>query len=154
MGVGVFAVLIPVGVLGGAQACSPVPGWNPMTVPELVALAPIVASVQIKSVSGDFLGGQNATASVKCVVKNKSGSPLPKHMKITGFGSSSLCLSEATIGYFLAFLDILDLTTKPPTYKLVYSDINAGTKPATSDNLAAAKSVMVPGELDKNDSPC
>jgi len=151
MALRVFALLLAVGVLGGAQACSPVFGWEPMTVPELVARAPIVASVYIKNVIGDLR--ENATATVKCVVKNTDGVPL-KQMKITGFGPSSMCLSELTIGNVLAFLNVSDLSTKPPTYKLVYSDINAGTKPATPDNLAAAKSVMVPGELAKGDNPC
>ena len=149
----VFVLLLALGVLAGCQACSPVPGWKPMTVPELVPLAPIVADVNIISVVGDW-GGQNATADVKCVVKNTSGAPMPKQVNITGFGASSACLTGAEVGGALAFLDVLDLSTTPPMYTLVYSDIHAGTKPATPDNLAAAKSVMALGELHEDDGAC
>jgi hypothetical protein len=153
MALRVLALLLAVGVLGGTQACSPVPGWKPKTVPELVALAPIVAVVNVTSVSGDW-GEGNATAVLTCVVKNTSGAPLPNELKLTGFGGGGSCLSQAEVGRWLAFLNISDLSTSPPTYRLFYSDLHAGTKPATPENLAAAKSVMVPSELNKGDNAC
>ena len=141
-------------VLGGAQACSPVPGWKPKTVPELVAAAPIVAKVKISSVVGD-VNIQTAIADVKCVIKNTSRAPIAQQIKITGFGSPSLCRSPAEVGTErIAYLDQVDLKTTPPTYKLVYSDQLAGTSPANPTNIAAAKSAVRPGATVSRDTTC
>jgi hypothetical protein len=76
-------------------------------------------------------------------------------MRITGFGESSMCLTEAQIGdKRLAFLDTEDLTTTPPTYKLVYSDLWTGAIPATPDDLADAQSAVMPDDVGKNEHAC
>jgi hypothetical protein len=155
MGLHFVAVMLVLGVLGRVQACSPVFGWEPKTLPELVTLAPITARIKISDVEGDLISGQTAAADVKCVIKNTSGSPVAKHIKITGFGDSSLCLVDAEVGErALAFLDIVSLDTKPPTYKLVYSDIHAGTYPDTRANVADAMAAVLPDQLIKADTEC
>jgi len=149
-----FVVFVVAGVLGGAQACSPVPGWKPKSIPELVAAAPIVAKVKLTSVSGD-INVQTAVADVKCVIKNTSGAPIAQQIKITGFGNPSLCRSPAQVGAeLIAYLDQVDLKTTPPTYKLVYSDQLAGTSPANPSNVAAAKSAVRPGAATSRDTTC
>jgi hypothetical protein len=149
-----FVVMLAMGMLGGAQACSPTVGWKPKTVSELAAAAPIVADIRIKSVSGD-VNIQTAIADVKCVVKNTSGAPMPKQIRVTGFGSPSLCLSPAQAGTErIAYLDRVDPKSSPPTYKLVYSDQLAGTSPATPSTIAAAKSAVRASAVNANDVAC
>lgn len=137
-----------------SQACSPVPGWQPKSISQLVAAAPIVAKIKIVSTTGN-INMQTAVAEVACSVKNEVGTPLGKTIVVTGFGSESLCRVPARTGEErLAFLQVQNSGSTPPTFRLVYTDMFAGTKPATPASVGAAKSAVRPGAVKTRDTIC
>jgi hypothetical protein len=176
---GLQAVLLLVcslSALAVCRACSPLPGWRPKTLAQLVPDTPVVLVVNLTRVDGD-INIQEAVATVHCVLKhaNLTGTPsqlLGKPIRITRYGTSAMCRSEAVQGAAqLVMLQQLPVTTPPttlgglgssssssssssnsnsiaglklPTYSLVYADISSGARPATQANIDAARAALTP----------
>lgn len=170
---GLRAVLLLVcslSALALCRACSPLPGWRPKTLAQLVPDTPVVLAVNLTRVEGD-INIQEAVATVHCVLKhaNMTGTPsqlLGKPIRITRYGTSAMCRSEAVQGASqLVMLQQVPVTTPPttlgglgssssssnsiaglklPTYSLVYADISSGARPATQANMDAARAALTP----------
>lgn len=153
-------LLLVCSALAVCHACSPMPGWQPKTLAQLVPDTPVVLVVNLTRVTGD-INIQEATATVTCVLKhaNLTGPTsqlLGRSIRITRYGSSSLCRSEAVQGASdLVLLEPSPKTTPSssssngaapglPTYSLVYADLHAGARRATQANIDAARAALTP----------
>lgn len=145
----VLLVLALCGLASLALGCRPAPGYVPKTVAELVPGSPVVAVVEVTKVDGD-INVQDVTATIQCVFKHEGVSRaqakrlLGRTIRITGYGSGSLCKSMATLGS----QDLVYMTQDKPraygAYTLLYNGPGSAARPATVPDITAVRAALTP----------